>query len=140
MGRKLGPERNTVTGVKNKIGGDHQVRVKYIEGHRLCQLGSTRPNQGDQRSPNHQPPEPPHPPQQDPSSRLGAGSCLGTACVLVICFFFIVASVPFSVLLNISGKQMTHPRLPCQLASDQVYPTKGIVEREEFGCLSLPST
>ena len=72
-------EVRTRAGVKDKIGGDHQVRVKYIEGRQLCPLGSTRPNQGGQRSPSHQRLEPAHPLLQGPSSRLGSGICLGTA-------------------------------------------------------------
>lgn len=72
-------EVRTRAGVKDKIGRDHQVRVKYIEGRRLCQLGSTRPSQGGQRSPDHQHLEPAHSLQQEPSSRLGSGICLGTA-------------------------------------------------------------
>lgn len=52
MGKKLRPERNTVTGVKEKTGKDQQaVRVKYKECGQLRQLGSTGPNQGGQDLP-----------------------------------------------------------------------------------------
>lgn len=96
---------------EDKIGGDHQVRVKYIEDTGSVSQGLPGSSQGDQRSPNHQPSETSHPPQQEPS-RLGAGSCLNSLCPGHLFFLYCHICSFLSVLLNIFGKQMTHPRLP----------------------------